>query len=130
MIEREPADKIIEFVARHEEALIAAGAPLPLVVGIRIEIAAKQGRHDDAVALLNQWRERLDPSVCQRLEAIMNEAQDSSLAVETWRSTFEHTNEDGDLRNLVLAMIKAESKGFGPLAITLWERTRNFDVDL
>jgi hypothetical protein len=40
-IEREPAEKIIEFVARHEEALIAAGAPLPLVVGIRIEIAQR-----------------------------------------------------------------------------------------
>lgn len=129
-IEREPADKIVEFIARHEEALIAAGAPLPLVVGIRIEIAAKQGRHDDAVALLDLWRERLDPSARQRLEAIINEAQDSSQAVETWRSTFEQTNEDGDLRNLVLAMIKAESRGFGTLAITLWERTRNLDVTI
>ncbi|MCB4863188.1 hypothetical protein K7W03_26810 [Sphingobium sp. PNB] len=127
-IEREPADKIIEFVARHEESLIAAGAPLPLVIGIRIEIAAKQDRHRDAIALLDQWRERLEPSVCQRLEAIIQEARDSSQAVETWRSTFEQTGEDGDLRNLVLAMINSESKGIGPFAINLWERTRNLDV--
>lgn len=121
MANGKPED-VAAFAERHHDALLASGAPLQTVIGVRIEIAAKMGRSDFAKELFSEWRQALEPDVVTRLETIIAQVDDNLSAVEAWRGAFKQTGGDAELLRLVEVMIPANDPGLGESAVELWNR--------
>lgn len=120
-------EEVAAFAERYHDALLAAGAPLQTVVGVRIEIAAKTGRSDFAKKLFSEWRQALAPDVVTRLETIISQVDESLSAVEAWRAAFKQTGGDAELLRLVEVMIPANDPDLGKSAVELWNRRHRID---
>ncbi len=127
LIMRRPPTEIILFLDRYHDALLAAGAPLPFVVGLRIELLAKTGDTPHARSELKAWESRLGEEAVARLEAILVEVENGALPVAQWRKAFEISDTDGDLSNLVEAMIVANHPELGEFAIKHWQRRHRIE---
>ncbi|MGF7170298.1 hypothetical protein FHS91_001975 [Sphingobium xanthum] len=119
--------EVSAFAERYQDALLAAGAPLQAVVGVRIEIAAKTGRSDLAKELFSEWRQALASDVVTRLEAIIAQVDEKFSAVEAWRGAFKQTGGDLELLRLVEVMIPANDPDLGVSAVELWKRRHRVD---
>lgn len=115
------------FAERHHDALLASGAPLQTVIGLRIEVAAKTGRSDLAKELFSTWRQALEPDDVTRLETIISQVDENVSAVEAWRGAFKQTGGDLELLRLVEAMISANDPDLGESAVELWNRRHRVD---
>ncbi len=120
-------EEVAAFAERHHDALLAAGAPLQAVIGVRIEIAAKTGKVDLAKELFSEWRQALEPDVVTRLETIISQVDENLSAVEAWKRAFNQTGGDLELLRLVEAMIPTNDPDLGVSAVELWNRRHRLD---
>lgn len=121
-------DALDALIAQRSDLLSGAGVPRAQLIGIRIEVAARQGRSDDAAALLEQEHDRLDPVESARLQALISDAEGKEQAVAGWREAFAASGADEDLRHLVGAMLVTTDPELGARAVELWHRQRRTDI--
>lgn len=117
--------KIAEFVGRYEAGLNVF-MKTEEIIGIRIEALAKSDRVNEALELLEQSQESLEPDFCDFLKTTISEHQGVE-SVSARLVHFEKSDKTHDLEILISSLSEKKDPRLGHYLALIWQRKHQLE---